>query len=96
LISNIPEKFIENVDWSWPRMLDADENSHQEAAEKKLRNMTSSYRDELGPDWRDKLLAVKDEIDWFKKNNLPHPAFNMISGGERTGVDETSDGKTIE
>ncbi len=96
LISNIPEKFIENVDWSWPRMLDADENSHQEAAEKKLRNMTGSYRDELGPDWRDKLLAVKDEIDWFKKNNLPHPAFNMISGGERTGVDETSDGKTIE
>ena len=96
MISSIPEKFIENVDWSWPRMLDADENSHQEAAEKKLRNMTGSYRDELGPDWRDKLLAVKDEIDWFKKNNLPHPAFNMISGGERTGVDETSDGKTIE
>lgn len=95
IISSVPDRFIEHVDWSWPRMLDADENSHQEAAEKKLRNMTGSYRDELGPDWKEKLLAVKDEIDWFKKNNLPHPAFSMISGGERTGVDQTSDGKEI-
>jgi len=95
IITSVPDRFVEHVDWSWPRMLDADENSHQDAAEKKLRNMTGSYRDELGPDWKEKLLAVKDEIDWFKKNNLPHPAFSMISGGERTGVDETSDGETI-
>ena len=69
-------------------MDELDENSHQDAVEKKIRNMMTSYADELGSDWKDKLMQIKDEIDWFKKNNLPHPAYNMISGGERTGVDE--------
>ena len=96
IINSIPNDFVEHVDWSWPKMLDADENAHEDAAEKKLRNMTGSYRDELGPDWKEKLLAIKDEIDWFKQNNLPHPAFSMISGGERTGVDITSDGQTLQ
>ena len=81
---------MQYVDWSWPKMLDADENAHQDAAAKKLRNMTGSYADELGPDWKDKLLAIRDEINWFKENNLPHPAFDMISGGERTGADSAA------
>lgn len=95
LIGDTPADFPQRVDWSWPKMLDADEVSHENAAEKKLRNMTGSYRDELGPDWKEKLLSIKDEIDWFKKNNLPHPAWNQISGGERTGVDKLSDGTEI-
>lgn len=76
-------------------MEELDENSHQEAVEKKLRNMTGSYKEILGSDWKEKLATVRDEIDWCKQNNLPHPAYNMISGGERSGVDETSDNKEI-
>lgn len=76
-------------------MEELDENAHQDAVEKKLRNMTSSYRDELGPDWKDTLMTVKDEIDWCKKNNLPHPAYNMISGGERSGAEFTSDDEEV-
>lgn len=90
LVSQKPDTFISKVDWSWPKMEELDENSHQDAVEKKLRNMTGSYRDILGPDWKSTLETVRDEIDWCKQNNLPHPAFNMISGGERSGVDELS------
>ena len=86
---------MQKVDWSWPKMDELDENSHQDAVGKKLANMTGSYAEELGPDWREKLTAIKEEVDWFKKNNLPHPAFSMISGGERTGVDETSNGEQV-
>jgi hypothetical protein len=75
-------------------MEELDENSHQDAVEKKLRNMTSTYKQELGPDWKETLTTIKDEIDWCKQNNLPHPAFQMISGGERTGAEQTSDGET--
>lgn len=95
IISRQPDTFIDNVDWSWPRMEELDENSHQDAVEKKLRNMTSTYKQELGPDWKETLTTIKDEIDWCKQNNLPHPAYSMISGGERSGVDETSDSKEI-
>lgn len=86
---------MQKVDWSWPKMDELDENTHQDAVEKKLRNMTGSYADELGSDWKEKLEAIKEEIDWCKKNNLPHPAFSMISGGERTGVDTTSEGEQV-
>lgn len=82
-MKSVPEDFVNRVDWSWPSMGEIDENTHQDAVQKKLRNLTGSYADELGPDWKEKLKTIKDEIDWFKKNNLPHPAFNMISGGER-------------
>lgn len=90
IVNRQPDTFISQVDWSWPKMEELDENSHQDAVEKKLRNMTGSYREVLGPDWKSTLETVRDEIDWCKKNNLPHPAFNMISGGERSGVDELS------
>lgn len=96
LISRQPSTFIDKVDWAWPQMDELDENQHQDAAAKKLRNMTGSYRDILGPDWKSTLTTVRDEIDWCKKNNLPHPAFSMISGGERTGVDAPSTQKVEE
>lgn len=87
IIAKQPSTFIQNVAWSWPRMDELDELQHQNAVEKKLTNMTGSYAEELGPDWKEKLLTIKDEINWFKENGLAHPSFNMKSGGERTGVD---------
>ena len=49
----------------------------------KLRNMTSTLKNELGNDWKEQLKQYKTEIDYCRENGLPHPAFNMISGGER-------------
>lgn len=86
------DDFIRHVKWSWPRMDEIDETAHQNAVQMKLQNMTGSYAEEYGPDWKEKLLAVRDEVDFFKRNNLPHPCFTMKSGGERTGADATSDG----
>lgn len=91
LINKMPDTFIQNVSWSWPKLDELDELQHQNAVEKKLRNMTGSYADELGPDWKDKLLTIKDEINWFKENGLAHPSYSMISGGERTGADQITE-----
>jgi len=91
LVGMSPDAFIQGVEWAWPRMDEIDELQHQNAVEKKLRNMTSSYKAELGPDWKDTLKTVKEEIDWCKANDLPHPAYNMISGGERTGADAAAE-----
>jgi len=43
-------------------MQDVDENAHADAADKKLKNMTGSYKDEFGPDWKQKLEQIKNEI----------------------------------
>ena len=87
LINRQPDTFIANVAWSWPKMDELDELQHQNAVEKKIKNMVGSYKEELGPDWKEKLLTIKDEIDWFKQNGLAHPSFEMKSGGERTGAE---------
>lgn len=96
IISPISFESMQYVDWSWPKMDELDENSYQDAVAKKLRNLTGSYRDILGADWKEKLSTIRDEIDWCKSENLPHPAYSMCSGGERTGVDQTSDGEQID
>ncbi len=49
----------------------------------KLKNLTGSLRDELGSDWKEKLLQIKEEIDFCKKNGLPLPQMQMVSGGMR-------------
>ena len=79
----VAEDFMDYCSWSWPRIDSFDEVKEQEAIEKKLRNMTSTLKRELGSDWKEQLEQYKYEIDWCKKNGLPHPAFNMLSGGER-------------
>jgi hypothetical protein len=80
------ENWLRNIKWTWPTAAQLDENSYQDAVEKQLRNMTGSYQEILGPDWKEKLSQIKHEIDWCKENGLPHPSFSMISGGERSGA----------
>ena len=87
LINRKPDTFIADVAWSWPKMDELDELQHQNAVEKKIKNMVGSYKEELGPDWKEKLLTIKEEIDWFKQAGLAHPSFEMKSGGERTGAE---------
>ena len=95
-IARTPDTFIQHIAWSWPKMEEIDEQAHQDAVEKKLKNMVGSYKEELGADWKEKLLTIKDEINWFKQNGLPHPAYEMISGGERTGADTNVSKEKVE
>ena len=90
--SALGEDFLENISWSWPDPAELDEYSHQMAITLKLQNMTGSYREFYGNDWREKLNQIKDEIQWFKENGLPHPANKLISGGESKAIEvETPD-----
>lgn len=83
LTAYVAEDFMDYVDWEWRSIDDFDEVKAQQAIEMKLRNMTSTLREEIGSDWKEQLEQYKREIDWCKQEGLPHPAFNMISGGER-------------
>lgn len=79
----VSEDFMDYIDWEWRGIDDIDEVRHEEAIGMKLRNMTTTLKEELGSDWKEHLDQYKEEIDWCKENGLPHPAFNMLSGGER-------------
>ena len=86
-ISKLGDGWERKISWVWPKKDDTDEVAKQNGIRLGLQNMTITYRDTLGPQWKEKLLQSKAEIDWLKANGLPIPAYNMISGGEKTGVD---------
>ena len=86
-ISKLGDGWERKISWVWPKKDDTDEVAKQNGIRLGLQNMTMTYRDVLGADWKEKLLQSKVEIDWLKANGLPIPAYNMISGGEKTGVD---------
>ena len=79
---------MDNVNWTWKGIDDLDEVSHQNAINLKLRNMTATYKDILGANWKEQLLQTKYEIDWLKQHKLPCFAYSMISGGESSGAGE--------
>ena len=85
-MKRLPENWMKYVTWSFPTMDELDENSHQDAISKMLQNHTSTYKEILGNDWREKLLQSKEEINWFKENGLAHPSYNMISGGDKCWI----------
>lgn len=87
-MKRLPDNWMKYVTWSFPTMDELDENSHQDAISKMLKNHTATYKDILGNDWREKLLQSKEEIAWFKDNGMAHPSYEMISGGERSSAEE--------
>lgn len=87
-ITKLGDNWQKKVSWSWNRQSELDEQAYQNATAMKLKNMTGSYAEYWGNDWKEKLMQIRDEINWCKENGLPHPSFEMKSGGERTGADQ--------
>lgn len=75
---------MSKVTWFWPQREENDAVAKENAASLKLKNLTGSYQEILGSDWQEKLDQIKVEIAYCKDNGLPHPAYNMVSGGERS------------
>ena len=72
--SRLPANWMRSVTWTWPTLDEVDEVAHQNAVTMKLRNMTTTLKDELGSDWQEKLQQTKLEMEWCAKNGIPHPA----------------------
>lgn len=68
------------VTWQRPpeRVLDA--VKEQAALNSGLKNGTILYRDKLGPDWRGKIDAFAEEVEYFKAKGLTHPSEITVAG----------------
>ncbi len=53
--SLLEDGWLKDVSWSWNKMNELDEQSYQNATQMKLKNMTGSYREYWGSDWKEKL-----------------------------------------
>lgn len=69
------------VKWQRPPERAINPVDEQTAINSGLKNGTILYREKLGPDWRGKLEAFAEEIEFCRKHNIPHLALQTVSGG---------------
>jgi hypothetical protein len=64
------------------------------AQRQQLENLTISYQDILGNDYKNKLAKIRDEVLWMKEAGLVHPAYKLLSGGESKLLDVDTERKS--
>ena len=70
----------EGIAWQYPAQPSVDEGREATATATKLKNGLTTYRDTLGPNWRETLENIAEEIEYCKKLGIPHPALETASG----------------
>lgn len=76
-----PEGWEGEIAWQYPRMPSVDEQKEQAALQLKLKNGLTTFRDILGPSWREQLTQFAEEIDFARKLNLPLSVLESLPGG---------------
>lgn len=72
--------FMRSISWCWNKPEDIDQVKEQSAINLKLKNGTSTLRDILGSDWKEKLEQVSEELMYCKEKGIPHPMLQTVSG----------------
>lgn len=84
----LPTDWTRRVRWTWPKMREVNQVDEQNAAVAKLRNLTGSYAEMLGPDWQERLAHIGEELAFCAAHKIPHPALQSVNGS----MIETGDG----
>lgn len=80
--SYVAEDFMDYVGWEWKGIDDLSPVIHQQGIKLALENNTTTYKEILGNNWKDKLEQVAYEHEWMSKHGITHPAEKLISGGQ--------------
>lgn len=76
----LPDGWQRRVSWTWPRMREVNQVDEQNALQLKLKNFTGSFREVYGPNWRERLDDIAEEMEYFKARGLPHPGLVTVAG----------------
>ena len=63
----------------------------QKAIAQALKNGSTDYSKLLGPDWRNKLKALAEQLDVVRELNLPLGVLELKSGGTADDADTNED-----
>ena len=75
------------VKWQRPHRRAIDPVKEQTALNFGLKNGTILYRDHVGPDWREHVDALAEELEYFKSKGVPHLMLETANG---TRIEETN------
>jgi capsid protein len=69
------------VSWQFPTMPHVDELKEENAITQALKNGDTDFAELLGPNWREKMKAYAEQIEYAKTLGLPLSVFETKSGG---------------
>ena len=92
-IKPLAKGWEQTISWLWPDMPAVDELKEEQGKAQAIKNGTTDYSKLLGPDWRKKLKALADQLDFARDLALPLSAFEQKSGG---AAPSETNGKEIE
>jgi capsid protein len=79
-ILNLSAGWEQAISWSWPVMPNVDELKEANAVKQSLKNGTTDFSQQLGPDWRRKLQSYAEQVDEIRRLNLPLSVLETIGG----------------
>lgn len=75
-----PEGWEDLIAWTYADKACADEEKEQRALAQKFKNGLTTYRQELGPSWREHLQELADEASFARSLGLPLGMLETVSG----------------
>lgn len=81
LVSPLADGWERQISWTWPTMPEVNEVDAESAIASALKNGTTDYSELLGPDWREKLESLAEQIEVVRKLGLPLSVLEGKSGG---------------
>jgi capsid protein len=76
----LPVGWERSLSWTWPRMPEVNESDAEQAVAAKLKNGTTTYSALLGPDWRQRLASLAEEVNEIRRLLLPLGILETTAG----------------
>jgi thiol-disulfide isomerase/thioredoxin len=77
-----PANWADGIAWHWRTMPKLDPAKENESDRSGLKNGTIDYANLLGPQWKKKLQAFSDQIEFIRSLDLPLSIFETVAGAE--------------
>jgi hypothetical protein len=87
MIENLAAGWEMSLSWRWPKMPEVQADTAQTAIAAAIKNGTTDYSQEIGPDWRNRFDALAEQIAYAREKGIPLAAMEMKSGGQSTSAD---------
>jgi hypothetical protein len=97
--AEIGTAWMDMLEWQWPKMPEVDEGSAQGAKSLKFKNGLTTFAQELGPQWREQLTQLAEEVKVARELGLPLAIFESKAGApsnEKAGASSSSPSKKKE
>ena len=80
-VNKLPAGWEQSLSWRWPRMPEVQVDTAQNAIALALKNGTTDFSQEIGPDWREHFDSLAEQIAYAREKGIPLSVMEMKSGG---------------